>query len=437
MGYRFGNYTLYPSDRMLKRGDRPIALAPKAFDALLCLVRGAEHMVSKRELSESLWPDVHVSERNLTNVIVSLRKILGRNAIRTVSKYGYRFELPVSGEPGVGPETYERFMRARELTNHRSLDSMRLARDLYWTCLAENPNYAPAWAWLGRCCCFLDKFGSRESSANELSKAAFARAFAIDPDLASAHAFYTLLQVDLGEAEKALERLLHRFQHHPTEPELFSSLVQVLRFQGLLAESIRAHQRAVELDPSIATSVPYTLFLAGKYESAIEAYRGRTGYYLDAAAMAALDQPKQALSLLRKRLRKTELSNLIHALMSSLIAILEHKKAEAVRIMGTADTRREPEILVYFARHYARLACPDLAMVALKQAARSGFVCSPTTLKSDVWLKPLQAHKDFESLVTACEDRTKRASLALLRCHPCRHDGRSWCRWDRVAGPSQ
>src|SRR5579859_7176630 len=129
--YRFADFALYPGDRLLKRGTAPIALQPKAFDALVCLVRGAEHMVSKRELSESLWPDVHVSERNLTNVIVSLRKILGRNAIRTVSKYGYRFELPVSGEPGVRPETYERFMRARELTSHRSLDSMRLARDLY------------------------------------------------------------------------------------------------------------------------------------------------------------------------------------------------------------------------------------------------------------------------------------------------------------------
>ena len=83
-------------------------------------------MISKQELSEALWPDVHVSERNLTNLIVSLRKILGRNAIRTVSKHGYRFELAVSGEPGVRRQTYEKFMRARELTTQRSLESMIL-----------------------------------------------------------------------------------------------------------------------------------------------------------------------------------------------------------------------------------------------------------------------------------------------------------------------
>jgi len=131
----------YPGDRLLKRGTASIALQPKAFDALVCLVRGAEHMISKQELSEALWPDVHVSERNLTNLIVSLRKILGHDAIRTVSKHGYRFELPVSGEPGVRRQTYEKFMRARELTTQRSLESMLLARDLYWTCLAENPNF--------------------------------------------------------------------------------------------------------------------------------------------------------------------------------------------------------------------------------------------------------------------------------------------------------
>jgi len=58
--YRFGDFALYPRDRRLKRGTASIALQPKAFDALLCLVRGAEHMVSKQELRQTLWPDVHV-----------------------------------------------------------------------------------------------------------------------------------------------------------------------------------------------------------------------------------------------------------------------------------------------------------------------------------------------------------------------------------------
>ncbi len=99
--YRFADFELHPADRLLKKSGTPVSLQPKAFDALLCLVRRAKHLVSKQELTHTLWPNIHVSEANLTNTIVSLRKIVGRDAIATASKHGYRFELPVEGEPGV------------------------------------------------------------------------------------------------------------------------------------------------------------------------------------------------------------------------------------------------------------------------------------------------------------------------------------------------
>lgn len=414
--YCFGDFALYPQDRLLKKGPTSIALQPKAFDALLCLVRGAEHMVSKQELSQTLWSDVHVSERNLTNLIVSLRKILGPDAIKTVSKHGYRFELSVSGEPGIRRETYEKFIRARELTTQRSLESMLLARDLYWTCLAENPNFAPAWAWLGRCCWFLDKFAHRSSVVPELAEAAFQRAFALDPDLASAHQFYTFLQVDLGRADDAMRRLFERLERHPTEPESFSSLVQVLRFRGLLGESVAAHRRAIELDPTVTTSVAHTFFLAGQYKTAIEAYGGRAAYYLDAAAWAALGDRKQAVALLRERLNNTSLSKLITALMASLLAILEGKTDEAESFMDEADTSRDPEILFYFARHYGHMRLHDASIKALRLAARSGFTCAPETLKSDPWLVPLRKHRDLGQLLNDADILVEKARSSFAGC---------------------
>jgi DNA-binding winged helix-turn-helix (wHTH) protein len=407
--YRFGDFLLYPRDRQLKRNAVSIALQPKAFYALLCLVRGAEHMVSKQELRQTLWPDVHVSERNLTNLVVSLRKVLGPDVIKTVSKHGYRLELPVSGEPGVRRETYEKFIRARELTTQRSLESMLLARDLYWTCLAENPNFAPAWAWLGRCCWFLDKFTHGSSVVPELAEAAFQRAFVLDPDLASAHQFYTLLQVDLGRAEEAMRRVFERLERHPTEAESFSSLVQVLRFRGLLRESVAAHRRAVELDPAVTTSVAHTFFLTGQYKTAIEAYSGRAGYYLDAAAWAALGDKKQAIALLRERLSNTSFSKLITALMASLLAILEGQLDKAESIMDGADTSREPEIVFYFARHYGHMRLLDSSIQALQLAARSGFTCAADTLKSDPWLRPLRKHRKFGPLLSNAESLVEEA----------------------------
>jgi tetratricopeptide (TPR) repeat protein len=397
--YRFGDFELRPRER----------LQPRAFDALLCLVRRAEHLVSKQELINTLWPSVHVSESNLTNTIVSLRKIVGRDTIRTVSKHGYRFELPVTGEPGVARPTYEKFVRAKELTAQRSLESMYLARDLYWVCLAEDPSFAPAWAWLARCCWFLDKFSGSSSANLELAQSAFQRAFTLDPDLACAHQFYTFVQVDTGHADEAMRRLLERLDRHPGEPESFTSLVQVFRFRGMLHQSVEAHRRAAELDPAIITSVAHTFFLAGDYASAIETYSGRAAYYLDAAAWAALGNRKRAIALLCERLGRMSLSRLMIALMSSLLALLEGRADDAVRLMQTADTTREPEILVYFARHYARLKLPDPAITALKQAAQSGFVCAPETLKSDPWLTALRKHPEFSSLLNTAETLVEEA----------------------------
>jgi DNA-binding winged helix-turn-helix (wHTH) protein len=414
-GYRFGEFELSPRDRLLKRASSPVSLQPKAFDALLCLVRRAEHLVSKQELIQTLWPSVHVSEANLTNTIVSLRKIVGRDAIRTVSKHGYRFALPVAGEPGVARATYEKFARAKELTVQRSVESMSLARELYWTCLADDPEFAPAWAWLGRCCWFLGKFSDSASANPELADAAFRRAFALDADLACAHQFYTFVQTDEGHADEAMERLLERLVRHPGEPESFSGLVQVFRFCGLLEESLEAHRQAVTLDPAIVTSVAHTLFLAGDYGAAIESYSGRAAYYLDAAAWAALGDRQRAITLLRERLERMSLSQLMTALMSSLLALLEGRFDEAAVLMQAADAIPEPEILIYFARHYAEMGMVDWAMAALKQALQCGFICAPETLASDAWLGGVRAHQEFELLLNSARSRVAAARSTLSK----------------------
>jgi tetratricopeptide (TPR) repeat protein len=163
---------------------------------------------------------------------------------------------------------------------------MTRARELYWICLVEAPAFAPAWAWLGRCCWFLGKFGGNSSAAElELADAAFRRAFLIDPDLACAHQFYTPVEADLREARGALVRLLSRIKRNPGEPESYSGLVQVLRFCGLLEQPVAAHKQATDLDPAVVTSVPHTFFSAAKYAATIESYSGRAGYYLDAAGL--------------------------------------------------------------------------------------------------------------------------------------------------------
>src|SRR6516225_4573776 len=98
--YEFGPYRIDPDRHQLLRGEQPVALTPKALEALLVLVRHNGTVVSKDELMKELWPDTFVEEANLAQHIAMIRKALGETAqshryIVTLPGRGYRFTEPV------------------------------------------------------------------------------------------------------------------------------------------------------------------------------------------------------------------------------------------------------------------------------------------------------------------------------------------------------
>ena len=102
------------------------------------------------------------------------------------------------------PNVFERFARAKELVQLRSLASLEQARHLLWMCIAENPNYAPAWAWLGRCSWRLAKLLPSNFSGEGLTPLAFRRAFLLDPELAVAHQFFYTISTRHGQSPRRL-----------------------------------------------------------------------------------------------------------------------------------------------------------------------------------------------------------------------------------------
>lgn len=94
--YEFGEFRLDGSRKMLYRGDREVALAPKAVETLLALVKRRGEILSKDELIRAIWTDVVVDESNLALYLHVLRKTLGsqngdRPFIQTFRRRGYRF----------------------------------------------------------------------------------------------------------------------------------------------------------------------------------------------------------------------------------------------------------------------------------------------------------------------------------------------------------
>jgi TolB-like protein/DNA-binding winged helix-turn-helix (wHTH) protein/Tfp pilus assembly protein PilF len=104
--YVFGEFCLDTQNRMLRKGEEPISLTPKAFEVLLLLIQHASRVVTKDELMQTVWPDSFVEESNLTQTVFMLRKALGEASnqryILTVPGRGYRFATGVTTFPGNG-----------------------------------------------------------------------------------------------------------------------------------------------------------------------------------------------------------------------------------------------------------------------------------------------------------------------------------------------
>jgi DNA-binding winged helix-turn-helix (wHTH) protein len=94
--YRFSQFILSPRRRALLRNGREQPLIPRYFDLLVFLVQRRGEAVHRRDIFETVWSDVIVSDSALSQAIRTIRRVLGDDSrdpqfVRTVSRHGYQF----------------------------------------------------------------------------------------------------------------------------------------------------------------------------------------------------------------------------------------------------------------------------------------------------------------------------------------------------------
>lgn len=99
---RFAGFEL-DEDRAELRGSKgaSIRLRPKTFEMLRLFVANPGRVLSKQELMEAVWPNIHVGEDGLFQCIREIRAALGdeqRQLIKLVSGRGYLFMPDVAGD---------------------------------------------------------------------------------------------------------------------------------------------------------------------------------------------------------------------------------------------------------------------------------------------------------------------------------------------------
>jgi DNA-binding winged helix-turn-helix (wHTH) protein len=98
--FRFDDVEVREKEFTVVKAGKLLTVEPKAFRALLFLLRNPQKLISKEELLNSVWGDAAVTEGSLTRCIWLLRSLLGddtRNPryIETVATVGYRFACKV------------------------------------------------------------------------------------------------------------------------------------------------------------------------------------------------------------------------------------------------------------------------------------------------------------------------------------------------------
>jgi len=128
MRVSFGDCVFDSDTRQLYRDGRSVSLSPQAFTLLELLISRRPQAVPKDDIRTRLWPDTHVTEANLVNLVVEIRTALDDDArtprfIRTIARYGYAFSAqaaPAASSAGPGRAAGDRVFRLvwahREIT---------------------------------------------------------------------------------------------------------------------------------------------------------------------------------------------------------------------------------------------------------------------------------------------------------------------------------
>jgi serine/threonine protein kinase/tetratricopeptide (TPR) repeat protein len=322
-------------------------------------------------------------------------------------------------------KAYEFYLRANQAGHAATgLDTATwaVARGLYLQCLDEDPQYAPAWARLGRIYRVTGKWGRAGSETNLANaEAAFKRALEINPDLSVAHHLYAQLEVDLGRAEDAMLRLIERAEARGADPELFAGLVHACRYCGLLDASVAAHLQARRLDPTVATSVGQTYFMRGDYAEVVAEDSSATPLVRN-MALAMLGREVEAIANFRAHEAKlqTRYGDLLHSARALLEGQHDESLAAAEAVM--ASEFRDPETLFHLARILARLGERQQATSLVGRAVEHGFFCYPAIAR-DPWLDSLRGGAGFVAVLREAETRHRGAERTFTRA-----------RGDRVLG---
>jgi len=111
--FRLGDWLVQPSLNRISRGDTRITLELKVMQVLVCLAEHGGDLVTRQQLTDTVWATEFISDNTVTHAITELRNALGDDAksptfVETIHRRGYRLVAPVEWVGGNDEDTVQR-----------------------------------------------------------------------------------------------------------------------------------------------------------------------------------------------------------------------------------------------------------------------------------------------------------------------------------------
>jgi DNA-binding winged helix-turn-helix (wHTH) protein/TolB-like protein len=313
-------------------------------------------------------------------------------------------------ENPVNPLAYEYFLQGLDFHGQHKFP---LAIKMFEKSTEIDPNYAPAWAYLGASynsdAAF--EFGGREQYRR--AQAAYERALAIRPNLLDGQIFLANLLIDTGKVEQAVPLLREALKTNENYAPTHWELGYAYRFAGMLEESARECERARELDPFVKAngSVLNTYLYQGQYSKFLESlpvddssfvlfYRGFGEFHEKNFDQASkdFDHAYEIDPTLYTGIGKA-LSDSIHQRKPEGLSLLHELESKIIQ-RGVSD----PEATYKISEAYAVLGDQQSALRMLRMSVESGFFSYPY-LSRDPLLKDLHGKYEFDQILNAARQR--------------------------------
>jgi DNA-binding winged helix-turn-helix (wHTH) protein/TolB-like protein/tetratricopeptide (TPR) repeat protein len=313
-------------------------------------------------------------------------------------------------ESPVSPLAYEYFLQGLDFHGqHKFLMAIKMLEKS----TEIDPNYAPAWAYLGASYTSDAAFGLGGREQYRRAQAAYERALAIRPNLLDAQMFLANLLVDTGKVEQAVPLLRDALKTNGNYAAAHWELGYAYRFAGMLDESVAECERARQLDPFVKAngSMLNTYLYLGQYQKFLESlpvddssfilfYRGFGEFHEKEFDQASrdFDRAYELDPTLYTGIGKA-LSNSIHQRKTEALDLLNGLERK-IRDRGVGD----PEGTYKIAQAYAVLGDSISAMRVLRTSVDSGFFSYPY-IANDPLLNNLHNEPEFNEILNIARQR--------------------------------